>query len=66
MTAFMQCINTMNYYGVPYRTLINDNTIVVRYNEYGDDYTEEVFAADGSPIRVVDVFNGKVNIGGMQ
>ena len=68
MTAFMRSIQSLNYHGVPYRVLLSDNNeVVIRYNEYGEDYTDEVYAADGSLIRVVDVTDGYVHIqGGVQ
>jgi hypothetical protein len=55
------------FYGVDYRTFINDNAeMVIRYNEYGHDYTDEVYDPAGTLIRVVDVENGYTHIqGGM-
>lgn len=56
MTAFMRSIQTLNNFGVPYRVLINaDNELVIRYNEYGEDYTDEVYAADGTLIQTLEV-----------
>jgi hypothetical protein len=56
MTAFMHSIQTLNTFGVPYRVLINaDNELVIRYNEYGEDYTDEVYAADGTLLQTVEV-----------
>lgn len=65
VTALMKSIKSLTYHGVPYRVFVGDNAeIVVCYNEYGDDHTDEVYAADGSLIRVVDVTDGYVHIQG--
>lgn len=64
MTAFMNSIQTLNHQGVPYRTLINANTIIVRYNEYGDDRTDEVYASNGTLLGIVDICDGSINIQG--
>lgn len=56
MTAFMCSIQTLNTFGVPYRVLISaDTELVIRYNEYGENYTDEVYAADGTLLRTVEV-----------
>lgn len=67
MTDYKHSINDLRFNGVQYRTFINDNAeLVIRYNEYGDDYTEEVYDATGTLIRVVDVQDGHTHIqGGM-
>lgn len=58
LTAFMNSIETLNRYGVPYRIFINsDAEIVVRYNEYGQDYTDEVFDSIGNLIRTKEVYS---------
>lgn len=54
LTAFMESIETLNRYGVPYRIFINSNNqIVIRYNEYGEDYTDEIYDAAGNLIQTV-------------
>ena len=54
MTDYRRSIADLKFYGVPYRTFTNDNAeLVIRYNEYGDDYTEEVYDATGSLIRII-------------
>ena len=58
MTAFMSSIQTLNHQGVPYRILINGNTIIIRYNEYGDDRTDEVYSPDGTLLSVIDIQGG--------
>ena len=67
MTDYQSSINSLKFHGVPYRTFINDEAdMVIRYNEYGDDYTDEVYDAVGALIRVVDVQDGNTHIqGGM-
>lgn len=67
MTDYQSSINSLKFHGVPHRTFINDEAdMVIRYNEYGDDYTEEVYDAVGTLIRVVDFEDGYTNIqGGM-
>ena len=65
MSDYKGSINSLKFHGVPYRTFINDNAeMVIRYNEYGDDYTDEVYATDGSLICIVDVEEGHTNIQG--
>ena len=59
LTQFMESIDTLNRYGVPYRIFINSNAeIVIRYNEYGTDYTDEVFNSVGNLIRTIETFKG--------
>ena len=56
MTDFMHSIQNLNNFGVPYRVLVNaDNELVIRYNEYGKDYTDEVYAADGTLLKTLEV-----------
>ena len=56
MTAFMRSIQTLNNFGVPYRVLVNANAeLVIRYNEYAEDYTDEVYAADGTLLQTIEV-----------
>ena len=65
LTAYRQSINSLKFHGVPYRTFINaDSDMVIRYNEYGDDYTEEVYSPVGTLIRVIDVEDGNTHIQG--
>lgn len=59
MSDYRKSINSLKFYGVPYRTFINaEADMVIRYNEYGDDYTEEVYDTMGVLIRIVDVQDG--------
>lgn len=56
MTDFMQSIQSLNHHGIDYRILISANDeIIIRYNEYGIEHTDEVYAADGSLIHIVEV-----------
>lgn len=56
LTDFMSSIETLNRYGVPYRIFINSNNqIVIRYNEYGTDYTDEVYSSVGDLIQTKEV-----------
>ena len=65
MGTYKNSINDLKFHGIPYRTFINaDGDMIIRYNEYGEDYTDEVYAADGSLICVVDVTDGYVHIQG--
>lgn len=65
LTAYKRSIANLNFYGVPHRTFINaEAEMVIRYNEYGADYTEEVYAPNGSLLRVVDVQDGYKHIQG--
>ena len=59
LTDFMSSIETLNRYGVPYRIFINSNNqIVIRYNEYDTDYTDEVYNSVGDLIQTVETFKG--------
>lgn len=49
MSDYRRSINSLNFYGVPYRTFTNDKAeLVIRYNEYDNDYTEEVYDTTGT------------------
>jgi hypothetical protein len=59
--SYKSSINSLKFDGVPYRTFINDNAeMVIRYNEYGEDYTDEVYDTTGKLIRVVDFKDGEM------
>jgi hypothetical protein len=59
MSDYKSSINCLKHQGVTYRTFINDNAeMVIRYNEYGDDYTDEVYDTIGKLIRIVDFEDG--------
>jgi len=59
MSDYKSSINCLKHQGVTYRTFINDNAeMVIRYNEYGDDYTDEVYDTTGKLIRIVDFEDG--------
>ena len=65
MSDYQCSINSLQFYGVPHRTFINaEAEMVIRYNEYGDDYTDEVYDTTGTLIRVVDVQDGYTHIQG--
>ena len=65
MTDYKRSINDLKFHGVDHRTFINDDAeMVIRYNEYGDDYTEEVYDTVGTLIRVIDVEDGNTHIQG--
>lgn len=61
MTDFMKCIGTLNDYGLPYRVLVTDKLLAVRYNECkGDsDYSEEVYSPNGDMLFAVDIIDGR-------
>ena len=67
MSDYRRSINSLKFHGIDYRTFINDDAeMVIRYNEYGEDYTEEVYDPAGTLIRVVDFEDGYTHIqGGM-
>lgn len=59
MSDYKSSINSLKFHGVPYRTFINDNAeMIIRYNEYGEDYTDEVYDTIGNLIRIVDFEDG--------
>jgi hypothetical protein len=63
MTAFRKSINALKFEGVPYRTFINDNAdMVIRYNEYGENYTDEVYDSTGTLMQIIDVQDGYKHI----
>ena len=64
MTDYRKTINSLKFWGVPFRTFINDDgDKVIRYNEYSDtDYTDEIFNGVGKLIQIVDYENGEVHI----
>ena len=65
LTAYKKSIEQLKFYGVPYRTFINDNAdMVIRYNEYDKDYTDEIYDSIGNLIQIVDVENGNIHIQG--
>lgn len=62
-TSYRRSINSLRFQGVPYRTYIDEKgDMIIRYNEYGDDYTEEVYDTVGTLIRVIDVEDGYIHI----
>lgn len=67
MTDYKRSINDLRFEGIKHRTFINDDgEMVLRYNEYGKDYTDEVYDPAGNLIRVVDFEDGYAHIqGGM-
>lgn len=63
MTDYQASINSLKFWGVPFRTFINDDgDKVIRYNEYGADYTDEIFDGVGNLIKVVDFEDGYIHI----
>lgn len=65
MSDYKKSIADLKFHGVPYRTFINDDAdMVVRYNEYGEDYTEEVYNSAGYLVRIIDVQDGNITIQG--
>ena len=63
MSDYRKSINSLKFYGVPFRTFINDDAnMIIRYNEYGDDYTDEIFDATGHLIQIVDFEDGYMHI----
>lgn len=67
MTDYRRSINSLRFHGIIYRTFINEDTeMIIRYNEYGEDYTDEVYDPAGTLIRIVDFEDGYTHIqGGM-
>lgn len=69
MSDYKRNINSLKFNGIQYRTFINDNAeMVIRYNEYGENYTDEVYDPAGNLVRIID-FNDKntyTQIGGIK
>lgn len=65
MSDYRRSINSLKFYGVDHRTFINDDAeMVIRYNEYGENYTDEVYDTTGTLIRIVDFEDGYTHIQG--
>ena len=63
MSDYRKFINELKFEGIPFKTFINDDgDMVVRLNEYDDDYTEIIYDGVGNCIRCIDVFEGEVYI----
>ena len=59
MTDYKRITDSLKRQGVTYRTFVNDNAeTVIRYNEYGDAYTEVVCATTGKLILIVEFEDG--------
>lgn len=63
MTDYRRCINSLKHQGIAYRTFTNDKTeMVIRYNEYGDSYSDVVCDTTGKLIRIVDFEDGDMYV----
>ena len=49
MTDYRRSIKSLRFHGIIYRTFINEDAeMIIRYNEYGEDYTDEVYDPAGT------------------
>ena len=63
MSDYRKMINTLKHEGVLHRTFINDaGEMVIRYNECGEDYTEDIFNGVGKLVKIIDVQEDSVYI----
>ena len=60
-TDYKRSIYAFRFEGIPYRTFINDDAdMVIRYNEFDNHYTDEIYDATGKFLSVIDFEDGKV------
>lgn len=63
MTDYKRSINALKFEGISYRTFINDDAnMVIRYNEFDKNYTDEIYDATGKLLCVIDFEDGNMHI----
>lgn len=59
MSDFKKTVADFRYNGIKHKAFINEKgEMIIRYNENGENYTEDVFDGIGRLIQVVDVQDG--------
>lgn len=63
MTDYKQSINALKFEGISYRTFINDDAdMVIRYNEFDKNYTDEIYDTTGKLLCVIDFEDGNMYV----